>query len=355
MWKLWSLPRILTSSWGAWLFGLTWWNPRLCHRPCKGMKELMCWPRRKRRNHPSLRRWRSSLQQIAKPWTSSVLRNTKQKERNMWPGFFTKSPNFRLGASALTWKLLNIYIYTRTLNFRFCSLYYNMWSCIRYYRMFFSTYTHRSNIHVCMLIKSWLNFCVSTMGPSIIFKWLFTAKGGGGVHEEPLLDGPRRWLEYPCWSGCHDPCISSPQPGKYFRLHKREQSHSQINFLFAILGLKSVLVCTHPTNAGRSQWTRLLWWVGSTWQKLGCWPRRTSIKQVSGVRKSLPRALWVAWWSFSILLAAVIFVSPFFKDCHQKKQISMLRCRCHFGFATACFDGWVWGIAQGHPESRATC
>ena len=178
------------------------------------------------------------------------------------------------------------------------------------------------------------------MGPSIIFKWLFTAKGGGGVHEEPLLDGPRRWLEYPCWSGCHDPCISSPQPGKYFRLHKREQSHSQINFLFAILGLKSVLVCTHPTNAGRSQWTRLLWWVGSTWQKLGCWPRRTSIKQVSGVRKSLPRALWVAWWSFSILLAAVIFVSPFFKDCHQKKQISMLRCRCHFGFAL-CFFGAV--------------
>ena len=173
------------------------------------------------------------------------------------------------------------------------------------------------------------------MGPSIIFKWLFTAKGGGGVHEEPLLDGPRRWLEYPCWSGCHDPCISSPQPGKYFRLHKREQSHSQINFLFAILGLKSVLVCTHPTNAGRSQWTRLLWWVGSTWQKLGCWPRRTSIKQVSGVRKSLPRALWVAWWSFSILLAAVIFVSPFFKrlsseetNFHVEVPLSFWLCHC---------------------------
>ena len=53
------------------------------------------------------------------------------------------------------------------------------------------------------------------------------------------------------------------------------------------------------------------------------------------MRKSLPRALWVAWWSFSILLAAVIFVSPFFKrlsseetNFHVEVPLSFWLCHC---------------------------
>ena len=149
---------------------------------------------------------------------------------------------------------------------------------------------------------------------------LILTQGGGRLHVQPLLDGIGGRMEHPCRSGCAASCNGCTQPGG------RSPKKVTNNLLWCCMS--------------RSQWRRWLWLVGVTSPKSGSSLRRTSTKLANGVKRSLPRILWVSWPKPSLQCSGF---SGFLFDVRH------LHCS---GAATVGLNSWLWRLAHWHQESQ---